>query len=423
MTGQIVPPDVLQQLSNRVPNQAKNASLAAVIPFLNVLAGSERQLLEEIISERYCKPGEIILKEGERGDAIFIIWSGQVVVVKDAIETLTVLGWHHTGEIIGEMALLANQPRSATVIALEETRLLSLDREVFQSLLRTNPEVGRTLLDVLSKRLNASNEARTEDTVLERHLENSLSSLQNERERLLELQRLRQETFDLIVHDLRNPLSSIYTALKMLQALLPVDTEADSRELLEIATINCDRMTRLVNGLLDVTHIESGTTSYHFAEINLAHLLKEALDQLSLVAARHNVTIRAQIPEGIPPLSLDAEKIERVIINLLDNALKYTDPGGVITVGLEDRGQQVAVSVMDHGPGIPPEDRLRIFERFTQVSSQIVKARGFGLGLVFCRLAVEGHGGKIWVEDGADGVGSRFVFTLPLHQDREIKKL
>jgi signal transduction histidine kinase len=112
----------------------------------------------------------------------------------------------------------------------------------------------------------------------------------------------------------------------------------------------------------------------------------------------------------------DREKIERVLVNLLDNALKYTPENGRIWVQTGQKADRMWVSISDTGPGIPAEDRERIFERFTQGTGDKLKRRGFGLGLAYCRLAVEAHGGRIWIQDGPDGIGSRFTFTLPLEQ-------
>ena len=115
---------------------------------------------------------------------------------------------------------------------------------------------------------------------------------------------------------------------------------------------------------------------------------------------------------------VDQSLLDRVLTNLIDNAVKHTPLGGLVTVAAEVLKGEMAVSVTDSGPGIPPEERERIFERFTQTTGEKRRRRGFGLGLTFCRLTVLAHGGRIWVESGADGKGSRFVFTLPLKVDR-----
>jgi signal transduction histidine kinase len=111
---------------------------------------------------------------------------------------------------------------------------------------------------------------------------------------------------------------------------------------------------------------------------------------------------------------IDEEKIDRVLANLIDNALKFTPKGGEITIAVEEQDKHVLVSVANTGPTIPPRDGERIFDRFAQLSETSHQRRGWGLGLAFCRLAVEAHGGRIWVEPGEGGEGNRFVFSLPL---------
>jgi NtrC-family two-component system sensor histidine kinase KinB len=249
-----------------------------------------------------------------------------------------------------------------------------------------------------------------------RQLIQQVSRLQTEKEQLLELQRVRQETSDLVVHDLRNPLGTIYGALSMFEMVLPEDILRDNRELVDLANAACERMRRLVDSLLDVAKLETGEMLITLKTADLRPVLEDAAHRQALATRMRGIEIEVAAPDDLPPVLIDAEKIERVLANLLDNAIKYSPDDEAITLAAEvdDDQQQLVVSVTDHGPGIPVEERERVFERFAQVAGQKPMRRGFGLGLTFCRLAVEGHGGHIWIEGGPDGRGSRFVFTLPL---------
>jgi signal transduction histidine kinase len=189
---------------------------------------------------------------------------------------------------------------------------------------------------------------------------------------------------------------------------------ATNRDLLDLANSSCTRMQRLVDSLLDVSRLETGETTLSIAPVDLYVLLHEAVNREQLPVRTGRVSLHVAIPDDLPIVTGDAEKLDRVIANLIDNAIKYTPQGGQITIAARVDNSWLEVSVTDAGPGIPPDQRQRIFERFAQVTGEQPRRRGFGLGLAFCRLAVEAHGGQIWVEPGPEGVGSAFKFTLPL---------
>jgi signal transduction histidine kinase len=386
-------------------------------PLLRLLASIDRNTLNQLMTEYALEPGEIICYEGERGDAMYLIRSGKVVVIKGSLESPTILAYRGPGELIGEMALLENQPRSATNIALENVRLMRINRESFQQWVSSNPAIGMTIMAALSARLRAADDVRASALQGGRQLIQQVSRLQTEKEQLLELQRVRQETSDLVVHDLRNPLSTIYGALSMLEMILPEDILRDNRELLDLATTACERMQRLVDSLLDVAKLETDEVPITVNSIDLCPILQEAAQRQGLTIRMRGIVIEVDVPDSLPAVLIDPEKIERVLANLLDNAIKYSPNDAPIVLAAKAEEDRVVVSVIDAGPGIPPDERDRIFERFAQVSGQKASRRGFGLGLTFCRLAVEGHGGHIWVEPGPGGRGSSFLFTLPLSPD------
>jgi signal transduction histidine kinase len=385
-------------------------------PLLRLLASLDRSTLNQLMTERSIEPGEVICYEGERGSAMYLIRSGKVMVVKGSLESPTILAYRGPGDLIGEMALLENQPRSATNIAVDYVRLLQIEREGFQAWVSSNPAIGMSIMATLSARLRASDDVLTSAVEGGRQLDRQVSRLQTEKEQLIELQRVRQETSDLVVHDLRNPLGSIYGALNMLEMVLPEDILHDNRELLDLAGTACERMQRLVDSLLDVAKLETGEMLIALKVAHLRPVLEDAARRQALPTRTRGITIDVAARDDLPAVLIDVEKIERVLANLLDNAIKYSPDDDVITLAAEvdDSQQHLVVSITDRGQGIPPEERERVFERFAQVAGQKPVRRGFGLGLTFCRLAVEAHGGHIWIEGGPDGRGSRFMFTLPL---------
>lgn len=409
----ILTPEQIQRLNEAQHDLPENRSAEADSPLLRLLSSIKRQQLNQLLTEKRCVPGEVIIEEGQPGDSLYMIWSGRVVAFMGDIEAPTILGYRGAGEIIGEMALLEKQPRSATVVALTETRLLAISQENFYRLIKNEPELGLNIMEALSSRLRISDQERSLGKYSERKLISQVGELQTEKQRLLELQRLRQETTDLIIHDLRNPLGSISLSINMLEMVLPEEILNENRQLIDIARHSCDRMMRLVDSLLEVSRIEAGEAQFRFALLNLGEVL-QGVARNALLAHSRGIRMQVKLPNALPAVSADKEKLERVVTNLVDNAIKYTPDQGQITLAAELEENEVKVSVADTGPGIPENQRQRIFERFAQVSGDKHARRGFGLGLAYCRLAVEAHGGRIWVEPGEDGVGSRFVFTLPL---------
>jgi signal transduction histidine kinase len=412
--AEFVSQEVLNHLLAAQADHPDTPEVPYTSSFIQLLVSADRDQLSQSISELRFAAGEVIFHEGADGESMFLIWSGRVATVKGDLESPVILAYRTAGEIFGEMALLENQPRSASIIALEDTRLLELSRSRFEQLLSEQPAISRSIMEVLSARLRHMTTVRHTGELSEKRLSKQVSVLESEKQRLEELQRLRQETTELIIHDLRNPLSAIGISLNMLTLVLPEAVLQANHELLEIAQTSAQRLQRLVDSLLEVSRMETGEARFDIRSFNLGPLLHDVI-QRNAILARKGVKIDTDIPFDLPVIA-DREKIERVLVNLVDNALKYTPENGHIWVQTGQKADSLWLSISDTGPGVPVEDRERIFERFTQGTGDKLKRRGFGLGLAYCRLAIEGHGGRIWVQDGPNGVGSRFTFTLPLEQ-------
>lgn len=218
------------------------------------------------------------------------------------------------------------------------------------------------------------------------------------------------EWVDMMVHDLRAPLTVISTNFKILSARGD-DLPPEMRQRFVANThLAIDRMTTLLDDMLAVSKIESGALSLRFENISLADFLRGHLELFEGQAQESEIHCVLDCP---PDLSarFDPSLMGRVIENLISNAFKYTPKGGAIKVAASADGRGVRFSVRDSGSGIPDEYKQRIFERYFQSPDQVDR-KGAGLGLTFCRLVVEAHGGRIWVEDAAGG-GSNFMIWLP----------
>ncbi len=228
----------------------------------------------------------------------------------------------------------------------------------------------------------------------------------------LALEQLRQDLSAMVYHDMRGPLGNIYTSVTALQKLLADHPNPRVADLLEVAVRSEQQVRRMVDALLDVQRLEEGSRLLSRTTTAIEELVDSALGQVQPLADEKHIQLRLALADDLPLLYLDANMVERVITNLLDNAIKYTPEYGVVTVSTASSGTEVFVRIKDTGPGIPPEALEHIFDKFARVERPNMP-HGVGLGLTFCKLAVEAHGGRIWVRSDPER-GSMFTFALPI---------
>ena len=215
-----------------------------------------------------------------------------------------------------------------------------------------------------------------------------------------------------VSHELRTPLSAIRGALEMLADGDTGELPERAQHVVEVGARGTERLTRLVNDIIDIERLEAGTFDIRPRPEDLAPLVVDAVDSLVPLAAEREVTI--EIGEADGSVLCDADRIVQALVNLIGNALKFTRHGGTVQVSAMPADHEILVRVRDQGRGIPPEEFDTIFERFHQVQqADGRKLGGTGLGLPITKAIVERHGGRIWVESEL-GVGSTFCFTLPL---------
>jgi signal transduction histidine kinase len=231
----------------------------------------------------------------------------------------------------------------------------------------------------------------------------------------------REQLSQMIVHDLRSPLTAVTTSLKLLRELVP--TDSDFRSVVMTTTDASQRAIRKlltrVDSLLDIAKMESGQLTLDTEPTELATLADSVCVELSPLAHELEVEVTSEIDESLPLLDIDADKVERMLLNLVDNALKYTPADSRVTIRAFPPGKNgapddfVRIDVADRGPGVPEDYKTRLFDRYVQIEGRQKVRRGVGLGLTFCRLVAEAHGGRIWIEDNPGG-GSIFSLTLPI---------
>jgi len=235
-----------------------------------------------------------------------------------------------------------------------------------------------------------------------------------------ELDALRDDMTAMIYHDIRSPLGNIVSSLELMNGMIPPDETLQT--MLNIARNSTGRIQRLVNSLLDINRLESGQPIVDQHAIDPLVLIRESLRDVEPSATGRQQKMENKAMGVLPLIWVDVDMIHRMFINLLENAIKYTPVGGQIEIGAQTTGgTAVKFWVRDNGPGISNADRDRIFDKFTRLRGKNSPG-GLGVGLAFCKLAVLGHGGQIWVESEL-GQGTTFWLTLPVAQRKATGQL
>jgi PAS domain S-box-containing protein len=227
-----------------------------------------------------------------------------------------------------------------------------------------------------------------------------------------EMERLKSDLLSTVSHELRTPLASIkgYTTMLLeYERRLKRDEKRSYLESIDRAT---NRLTELIDHLLDMSRLDAGLLRMARASTDINKLLDEAVSEAQLRSPEHR--LRAEIKKELPTLNVDDRRIRQVVDNLLDNAIKYSQKGTEVVVRAAVRAQEVEISVTDQGRGIPASELGKVFDRMYRIEQRLAKdPGGLGLGLALCKALVEAHGGRIWLESEVEK-GSIFFFTLPL---------
>lgn len=230
--------------------------------------------------------------------------------------------------------------------------------------------------------------------------------------KLRDVDELKANFYTMMSHELRTPLTSIREGSTMLLQGLGGEVTEKQQELLSIISEESDRLIEMVNPLLELSKLESGTLPFNFSPTDISLLIPKLVREMTPLAEAKAILLE-YVVKPLPEIPIDRERMMRAIRNLIGNALKFTPAGGKVQVTADLSGKGIQVSVVDTGPGIPKEDLGIIFEKFHQGSlASSGKFHGTGLGLAVVRYIVEKHGGKIWVES-KEGCGSSFIFALP----------
>ena len=248
-------------------------------------------------------------------------------------------------------------------------------------------------------------------------------SMTLELSKMREVDTIKNDFLSLVSHELRTPLTSILAYTEALQMEGMVESKKDRQEYLEIIHKEGERLTRLINDVLDLTKMESGKIEYHYMNYSLSNIIKSAIASSTMLAYNSKIEFTFEEKDMLPDIYCDMDRIMQVLLNLISNAIKFTPEGGKVAISLEKKSENTEdfayISVTDTGIGIAPEDLNKVFSRFEQIESLSHHSQGTGLGMPICKKIIEnGHKGKIGLSSKI-GIGSKFFFTLPIDTNRE----
>lgn len=232
----------------------------------------------------------------------------------------------------------------------------------------------------------------------------------------VELEKMREDLTAMLFHDLQSPLGNVISSLELLAYEIPPESaNSPLYAMLDIARRSSRRLETLIRSLLDINRLEAGQPITEQVRVNINNLVQEVYEIELPNFEQRRIHFVNTLPKDLPHVYAEEDMIRRVLVNLINNALKYSSESQTITLSgeLQSDTKRLQISISDQGHGIPVQYRESIFEKFERIQSKDSNAKGLGLGLAFCRLAVEAHNGRIWVDDAPTG-GARFNFTLPL---------
>ena len=266
-----------------------------------------------------------------------------------------------------------------------------------------------SILDEASQIMKYSRELEQKS----RELEAAYAELRSANERLTELDRMKDDFVSHVSHELRTPLTSIRSLSEILHDNPDLDVPARSK-FLSVIIQEAERLTRLINQVLDLAKMEAGRAEWQMAEVDPREALEHAASATAQLFTDERVTLEVRVPDEVPKVLADRDRLVQVVINLLSNAAKFCEPGvGRVWLSLQALPGAVRVDVRDNGPGLSEKDQEIVFEKFRQVGDTLTdKPRGTGLGLPISREIIQHFGGRLWVESDL-GHGATFSFVIP----------
>ncbi len=381
-----------------------NRAPARIIPhaFPGITPAEVTELISHSKLVNYPE-GAILCHENALEDTFYLILEGRVEVSKVInSREVRLLKTLSAGDFFGEMALIHNAPRTATVKTLTPLIALEIDKASFDRVLKNSSSVSLAMVREISRRL------RENDTLAIDDLRMRASELAEAYQKLAELELARKEFITNVSHQLRTPLMAAGGYLQMLQkGIIPSEKVPEA---MATVTRNVEQITSLVNDMLFVQEIN--LILEQFKPVDLADLARRVAQNYEARRKARGVSLRLETETNLPMVSGDAHSLERALTAVMDNAIKYSHDNGSVEIHLYRKEDQVAVEVKDHGVGIQPEIMPHIFDRFYHVDkSGDTLYEGLGLGLAITRQVIDQHKGRVEVVSAPEE-GSTFTLWL-----------
>ena len=356
-----------------------------------------------------------------------VFWRGQAQVAELLPLTARFLGRERAEQLFADYARQQGAPSiqalqaDARLVQFVETQLAGAIGSASARVMVASVVQEESLnIDDVMRLLEETTQIRAHSLELEeksRSLELATAELRRANEQLQSLDRLKDDFMSSVTHELRTPLTSIRALTELMQDDPGMET-AQRQHFLGIVVAETERLSRLVNQVLDMAKIESGHAEWHSERVDLRTLVRHGLDTTAELFRERGAVVDVVLPAHEVPVVADADRLTQVVLNLLTNAAKFVPSIGgrvVVTVGTD--GTMATVQVQDNGPGVPPEEQALVFEKFRQGGNNLNRPQGTGLGLPISRQIVEHMGGRMWLQSGpeqAAGQGACFGFHIPL---------
>ena len=386
----------------------------------NDLADDELQEMADLTDLRTYPPEHVLCHEGVYEDIFYIVADGTASISKkiseeDGERILRIVG---KGDLIGEMALIQNVPRAATVRTITDCTVLEMDKKDFETVLGRSPHMAINIIRITLNRI------RENDQV-------AIQELQKTNKVLRHLDRNKLQFIQVAAHELRTPLTVLKGYVNVLSSFPDIKTNSALGEVMEGIIKGADRMHEVVNMMLDVTRIDSETLKIAAVPVPLKRMIHDTVHSFAKIAMERSIELVIEQDVNTPNINGDPTLIQKAVYHLIVNAIKYTPNGGKVVLRsrpilMEKNIQGVEISVKDTGIGLDADQHELVFEKFYQVGDVTIhssgktsyKGGGPGLGLAIVRGVARAHGGKVWVEslghDEVNFTGSTFYLQLPI---------